>query len=142
MVLDSILFGKQKCLLQSAMAFLKKHRVVWPGRQDTQAQLPKDGAEVRPPAAFSVARGQQRGPCRAREGRHHPVPCLKHILRPAGPKDLVALHLSQTGSGQVLAKQPKAGLGPSALAHSWLTFACTGQEPSNQPLESCFIFFF
>lgn len=81
---------------------------------------------------------------RAREGRQQPVPCLKHILKPAGPRDLEALSLSQTGTGQVLAEQPKGrarALSPgSQLAHIRMHGA--GNQVTNPWKVVSFFFFF
>lgn len=134
-VLESILFGEQKCLLQSAMAFLKKHRVVWPGRQDPQAHLPKDGLP-----------SDRWLPSSAGEGRCHPAPCLKHTLQPAGPKGPEALGPSRTGTGQVL-PAAEGPAGPSALAHGWLRLAHIRMHRAGNQVTSpwkvvSFFFFF
>lgn len=60
-----------------------KNRVVWPGRNDKQAHVVKDGSEVKACWLSSPWPGrQQRGLCHASEGRHQP--CFLSEEQPQG----------------------------------------------------------
>lgn len=119
------------------MAFLKKSRVVRPGRQATQAQVVKDGPGVRTCGLPSLWPGSwQRAACS--EGRCQPCPLpegqpLGCGARTVSPRCVLAKSWPRSGAGRV---------GRASLQHTVGSHIhAQGRELSNQSLESGFLVF-